>query len=83
MTSSFNDDRKCITFSDNVQDAVHRAGFFGARTYRFTLVVDEVQDMGTQAFRLLRHLVPEGKNDLFIVGEGHQRIYRHKVVLGQ
>ncbi len=36
MTSSFNNDRKCITFSDNVQDAAHRAGFFGARTYRFT-----------------------------------------------
>ncbi|MFW6415283.1 MAG: Zn-binding domain-containing protein [Thermodesulfobacteriota bacterium] len=36
MGSNFNDDRKCITFSDNVQDAAHRAGFFEARTYRFT-----------------------------------------------
>ena len=36
MASQFNDDRKCITFSDNVQDAAHRAGFFGANTYRFT-----------------------------------------------
>lgn len=35
--SHFNDDKKLITFSDNVQDASHRAGFFGARTYGFTL----------------------------------------------
>ncbi|MFW5899700.1 MAG: DEAD/DEAH box helicase, partial [Desulfovermiculus sp.] len=36
MASKYNSDPKCITFSDNVQDAAHRAGFFGARTYRFT-----------------------------------------------
>lgn len=35
--SSFNDDKKLLTFSDSVQDAAHRAGFFGARTYRFNL----------------------------------------------
>ena len=29
----FNDDKKLISFSDSVQDAAHRAGFFGARTY--------------------------------------------------
>ena len=48
------------------------------------MVVDEAQDMGTQAFRLIRALVPSGPDDLFIVGDGHQRIYgRNKVVLGQ
>ena len=30
----FNGDQKLIAFSDSVQDAAHRAGFFGARTYR-------------------------------------------------
>lgn len=35
--SNSNDDKKIITFSDNVQDAAHRAGFFGARTYAPTL----------------------------------------------
>ncbi|OQY18622.1 MAG: DNA helicase [Desulfobacteraceae bacterium 4572_35.1] len=46
------------------------------------VLVDEAQDMSTQAFNLIRNLVPEGKNDLFIVGDGHQRIYgRNKVVL--
>jgi superfamily I DNA/RNA helicase len=47
------------------------------------VVVDEAQDMSHQAFMLIRQMVPEGKNDLFIVGDAHQRIYRHKVVLGQ
>lgn len=31
--SIFNDDKKLIAFSDSVQDAAHRAGFFGARTW--------------------------------------------------
>ena len=35
--SAYNSDRKLITFSDSVQDAAHRAGFFGARTFRTTL----------------------------------------------
>ncbi|WP_461534710.1 UvrD-helicase domain-containing protein [Spongorhabdus nitratireducens] len=49
-----------------------------------SIVVDEAQDMGTQAFNLLRAIVPEGKNDLFIVGDAHQRIYgRNRVVLGR
>lgn len=37
FTTPLNTDRKLLTFSDNVQDAAHRAGFFGARTYRFAL----------------------------------------------
>ena len=32
--SRHNDDRKVIAFSDNVQDAAHRAGFFSHRTWR-------------------------------------------------
>lgn len=35
--SGFNDDKKLIAFSDSVQDAAHRAGFFGARTYANTV----------------------------------------------
>ncbi|NCC60076.1 MAG: DEAD/DEAH box helicase [Verrucomicrobiae bacterium] len=37
MASIYNDDRKLLAFSDSVQDASHRAGFFGARTYRFNI----------------------------------------------
>ena len=47
------------------------------------ILVDEAQDLGMNAFRLIRHLVDEDKNDLFIVGDAHQRIYGSKVVLGQ
>ena len=35
--SPFNDDKKLIAFSDSVQDAAHRAGFFTARTYQNTV----------------------------------------------
>ena len=35
--SKYNDDKKLIAFSDSVQDASHRAGFFVGRSFRFTL----------------------------------------------
>lgn len=39
------------------------------------IVVDETQDFGPQALKLLRALIAAGPNDLFFVGDGHQRIY--------
>jgi DEAD/DEAH box helicase domain-containing protein len=39
FASPFNDDKKLLTFSDSVQDAAHRAGFFGARTWATNLRV--------------------------------------------
>lgn len=49
-----------------------------------SVIVDEGQDMGTHAYKLIRALVPEDQpNDIFVVGDGHQRIYRNKVVLGR
>ena len=47
------------------------------------VIVDEAQDMGAPAFRLLRAIAPPGANDLFITGDGHQRIYGRRVVLGR
>jgi DEAD/DEAH box helicase domain-containing protein len=35
--SPYNDDKKAMAFSDSVQDASHRAGFFSARTYQIVL----------------------------------------------
>ena len=53
----------------------------GQSPYR-AVVLDEAQDMSTVAFKLLRQIIGvEQPNDLFIVGDGHQRIYRRKVVL--
>lgn len=37
FASKFNDDKKLLTFSDSVQDASHKTGFFNARTWRFNL----------------------------------------------
>lgn len=39
------------------------------------IVVDETQDFGPQALRLLRAMIAPGPNDLCFVGDGHQRIY--------
>jgi superfamily I DNA/RNA helicase len=69
---------------DAYRDAVALLGHEDAPLNYAAVVVDEAQDMGTQAFRLIRKFIPEGPNDLFIVGDGHQRIYgRNKVVLSR
>jgi superfamily I DNA/RNA helicase/mRNA-degrading endonuclease RelE of RelBE toxin-antitoxin system len=49
-----------------------------------SIIVDETQDFGTQALKLLRAMVPPGTNDLFFVGDGHQRIYnRHRASMSE
>ena len=50
------------------------------------IIVDEIQDFHPQAFRLLRAMMPPEQftqNDLFLVGDGHQNIYGHHIVLSQ
>jgi superfamily I DNA/RNA helicase/mRNA-degrading endonuclease RelE of RelBE toxin-antitoxin system len=48
------------------------------------IVVDEGQDLSPNAFRLLRVLAgPEHPNDIFIVGDTHQRIYKNKATLSK
>ncbi|MBQ9007896.1 MAG: DEAD/DEAH box helicase [Clostridia bacterium] len=52
--SRFNDDKKVLAFSDNVQDASHRASFFNARTWPST-------------FRIaMQHFVEDGGEGLSI-----------------
>lgn len=48
-----------------------------------SMIVDECQDISAAAYQLIRAAVPVQENDLFIVGDAHQRIYRHKVILGR
>jgi len=52
------------------------------RPYR-AAVVDEAQDLGSEAMQLIRSLVPESRDDLMIVGDGHQRIYGRKASLSR
>lgn len=47
------------------------------------VIVDEAQDLAPPRLRFLRACVDEGPNDLFICEDSHQRIYGHRVVLGQ
>ena len=46
-----------------------------------TVVADEIQDFRTADLVFLRALVAEGPNDIFVVGDPHQRIYGHKASL--
>ncbi|MFV8275179.1 DNA helicase UvrD [Mycobacteroides abscessus] len=47
------------------------------------VIVDEAQDLHATHWALLRALVAEGTNDLFIAEDSHQRIYGSPVVLGR
>ncbi|MCY4233525.1 MAG: DEAD/DEAH box helicase [Bacteroidetes bacterium] len=37
FASKYNQDKKVLAFSDSVQDAAHRAGYFESRTYSFSI----------------------------------------------
>jgi superfamily I DNA/RNA helicase/mRNA-degrading endonuclease RelE of RelBE toxin-antitoxin system len=48
------------------------------------IIVDEGQDFSSNAYRLLRAIAgAEHPNDIFIVGDAHQRIYKKKAVLSK
>lgn len=75
--------RKLKEVDDAYRDAADLLKATTTLTYR-SIVIDETQDFGPQALRLLRSMVPEGRNDLFFVGDGHQRIYnRNKAALSR
>lgn len=66
-----------------LQMADAAAGFLRARTVKpyAHVIVDEGQDLHPAQWRMLRAAVAEGQNDLFIVGDTHQRIYDNRVTL--
>jgi superfamily I DNA/RNA helicase len=47
------------------------------------VLVDEGQDLSPAHWQLLRTLVEEGPDDIFIAEDGHQRIYGHRLVLSR
>ena len=48
------------------------------------IIVDEGQDLSPSAYRLIRALAgAPHNNDIFIVGDAHQRIYRNKAILSK
>lgn len=75
FASRFNDDKKLLAFSDSVQDASHRAGFFAARTYTFNLrtavqrVVDAQEEpipLSELSSRFINHWRPEFGDERFV-----------------
>ncbi|MFF9649305.1 UvrD-helicase domain-containing protein [Streptomyces sp. NPDC014622] len=65
-------------------DNIHlQAGSAGWLRHRFQhIVVDEAQDLRAAHWKLLRAMVPRAANDIFLVGDTHQRIYGNQVTLG-
>lgn len=50
--------------------------------YRYRhIVVDEAQDLSAAHWTMLRAMVAPGENDLFLVGDPHQRLYDNYVTL--
>lgn len=71
FNTPYNEDKKLLAFTDSVQDASHRSGFFAARTYRFhlrTQLQRMVQDQGGEipledcCEALLKQAEREGEN---------------------
>lgn len=54
-----------------------------SRHYK-SIIIDEGQDLSMSAYMLLRTIAgEEHTNDIFIVGDSHQRIYKNKAVLSK
>lgn len=68
-----------------LQLAAAAAGYLKARTVRpyQHVIVDEAQDLHETQWRLLREAVAPGPNDMFIVGDSHQRTYDRRSSLSQ
>lgn len=70
-------------FVDLIRDARSLIGAKQLKLPYRSAVIDEAQDFSAEAFRLLRAMIPTRPNDLFIVGDAHQRIYRNRVTLSR
>lgn len=72
--------RRQSTYHQTADRAAELLKADGAAPYAH-VIVDEAQDLHPAQWRLLRAAVPAGKNDLFLVGDAHQRIYDSRVSL--
>ncbi|RCG32738.1 DNA helicase [Sphaerisporangium album] len=76
--------RKIASYEANQIDSVklqHDSGIWYRPRYRH-VVVDEAQDLSAAHWKMLRAMVPEGPNDIFLAGDTHQRLYGNYVSLG-
>ncbi|MDT0426955.1 UvrD-helicase domain-containing protein [Streptomyces sp. DSM 41770] len=65
-------------------DNIHlQAGSGGWLRYRYRhIVVNEAQDLRPAHWKMLRAMTAHSRNDLFLVGDTHQRVYKNQVTLG-
>lgn len=68
------------TYLQLADDAAGYLRTRATRPYRH-VIVDEAQDLHESQWRLLRAAVAEQPNDMFIVGDAHQRIYDRRTSL--
>lgn len=68
------------TFEQQAEMAAFTAAMRSVKPYAH-VIFDEAQDLHPSKWRLLRAVVAEGPNDIFIVGDSHQRIYNNRVSL--
>ncbi len=66
------------------RDNIHlQDGSRGWLRYRYRhIVVDEAQDLRPAHWKMLRAMAARDRNDIFLVGDTHQRIYKNQVTLG-
>ena len=75
--------RGLCEFADTIREARLKLESGDAEPpFRYVLA-DEVQDFSDSQLRLLRALAPEAENDLFLVGDPHQRIYGNRSSMGR
>lgn len=72
----------------DINTAMYECRLIAAKTSAETrykhIIVDEGQDLSANAFNLLRTLAGEERtDDIFIVGDAHQRIYKNKASLSK
>ena len=70
------------TFLQLANEAARFLHDSGEPLYRH-VIIDEAQDLHPAQWRLLRAAVPPGPDDMFVVGDAHQRIYDNHVSLAK
>jgi superfamily I DNA/RNA helicase len=70
-------------FDDYVVEALRLVEAGHVPDQYMAAVVDEIQDLTEAVMRLIRRIIPPGINDLFLVGDGLQRIYPGGYTLGR
>ncbi|MDD3590403.1 MAG: UvrD-helicase domain-containing protein [Thermoguttaceae bacterium] len=75
-------EKKIKTYDELYRDVAIMLADEKNRTFKYrAIVVDEAQDFSFTAYQMLRQMVDEGPNDLFLVGDARQRIYGYQSAL--